>query len=261
MRLILEAGGDPNAPRQDGSTPLYAGAERGNVDVIRVLLSAGCEPNKATGKNLMLPLHIAAQNGNVQVVRDLLAAGGDPNGSMHDDCASPVVLATFKDHVEVLGVLLAAGGDPNKVQQDTVTPLIIATVNSKVQALRLLLDAWADTPTSYNGKTAMEIACTAMPLKWDVHLAIVRMLVYQPCAAARDLVASQQRLAIAACFAPGAQFALPDGVAALIAKIDLPNVDAREPTDGMHKLPLDAVYELPRFPLVATVRSSSSPSL
>ena len=76
---------------------------------------------------------------------------------------------------------------------------------------------------------------------------------HEPRAAARDLVACQQRLAFAACFAHGAHFALPDGVASRIADLELPCVHAWEPSDGMHVSPLDARYHLPRFPRIEVV--------
>ena len=66
------------------------------------------------------------------------------------------------------------------------------------------------------------------------HASIVQMLEHhQPRAAAKDLVACQQRLAFASCFAHSAHLALPDGVSARIAELDLPIVYAQEADGGM----------------------------
>ena len=68
-----------------------------------------------------------------------------------------------------------------------------------------------------------------------------------PRAAARDLAGCQQRLAFGF-RATGRRRCARRG-------IELPSVVARVPADDdtVHKLPLDAVYELPRFPRMATV--------
>lgn len=48
MRLLLEAGADPNGielnPGQEQSTPLRTAAERGHASAVRILLAAGADP-------------------------------------------------------------------------------------------------------------------------------------------------------------------------------------------------------------------------
>ena len=47
VRLLLEHGGDPNARRKDGTTPLHAAAWRGLERVVQELLDAGADRSLA----------------------------------------------------------------------------------------------------------------------------------------------------------------------------------------------------------------------
>ncbi|MEU1695802.1 ankyrin repeat domain-containing protein, partial [Streptomyces hirsutus] len=44
MRALVRAGADPDGANADGTTPLYAAAARGHVDVVRQLLAHGAGP-------------------------------------------------------------------------------------------------------------------------------------------------------------------------------------------------------------------------
>jgi ankyrin repeat protein len=89
VRLCLRFGVDPNAPSRwgwtlenDGQTPLTTAAQYGHVEVTRVLLKSGADPNlRDFGSNYPqnTPLATAAMHGQLEVCRVLLAAGADPN--------------------------------------------------------------------------------------------------------------------------------------------------------------------------------------
>lgn len=57
-----------------GETPLHIAAARGDIEAVRVLLDAGAEPN-AVGEHNYTPLHEALEQGHPQVARMLIAAG------------------------------------------------------------------------------------------------------------------------------------------------------------------------------------------
>ncbi len=44
VKLLLEAGADPNATDNDAYTPLYLAAREGNVECTKLLLEAGADP-------------------------------------------------------------------------------------------------------------------------------------------------------------------------------------------------------------------------
>ena len=82
-RVLLEHGADVRmASRPAGFTPLHSAvADEASAhvkDLVRMLLDAGADPN-ARSTTDGTPLHTAAFTGNVAVLQMLLAAGGDPD--------------------------------------------------------------------------------------------------------------------------------------------------------------------------------------
>lgn len=60
-----------------GETALHHAAIQGNLEIVRLLLAAGAEPDLA-GEHGFTPLHEAILQGHVEIIRQLLAAGADP---------------------------------------------------------------------------------------------------------------------------------------------------------------------------------------
>ncbi len=95
VRLLLEAGADPNAVTDNGETALHTslskpGADASQHAVVQLLLKHGADPNKRTSPGLATaafwrdtrtrgetPLHRAAAYASEETVRFLLAAGAD----------------------------------------------------------------------------------------------------------------------------------------------------------------------------------------
>lgn len=76
----LNAGADPNARNEIGTTPLHQAALfSGNVEIITALLNAGADPN-ARREDGMTPLHwAAAASWDPAVVDEFLYSDADPN--------------------------------------------------------------------------------------------------------------------------------------------------------------------------------------
>jgi len=69
----VQAGADVNAARTDnGCTPMFVAAEKGHLEVVRVLVEAGADVNAAKTTDGATPVFIAAQNGHLEVVRALV---------------------------------------------------------------------------------------------------------------------------------------------------------------------------------------------
>lgn len=77
VERLLDEGADPN--KRTLAFPLQAAAARENVEILQVLLARGALLQKAVDKDTgWSPLFAAAQNGPTEAVRILLAAGADP---------------------------------------------------------------------------------------------------------------------------------------------------------------------------------------
>ena len=77
MQIFLKYGADPNI--QDSfdvglNTPLHIAAEKNQLEVIKLLLSAGAHPSMKN-KSGFTPLHMAARAGNKDAAMILLNSG------------------------------------------------------------------------------------------------------------------------------------------------------------------------------------------
>jgi ankyrin repeat protein len=78
VHLLLDKGADPEAPTQEGETPLHFASRAGRDANARLLLDKGADINALTSDG-ETPLHVASEawNDNAAVVRLLLDRGAD----------------------------------------------------------------------------------------------------------------------------------------------------------------------------------------
>lgn len=77
-RLVLEAGAKVNTLNARGLTPLVIASDRGHVDIVQMLLEQKAGPSTmCTDGSCGTPLHSAAKRGDVEVAKLLLAARAD----------------------------------------------------------------------------------------------------------------------------------------------------------------------------------------
>ena len=75
VRLLLEAGADPNEIVGSGLTPLIGAAQAGNVDTIKLLLAHGARID-GEGRAHHTPLYYALRRKRPEVIALLRQAGG-----------------------------------------------------------------------------------------------------------------------------------------------------------------------------------------
>lgn len=76
VKKLLELGAPVEAYDVEGFSALYYGSRAGNLELVRLLLNAGADPNYALA--LDTPLQVAARNDSVDVARQLIVAGAVP---------------------------------------------------------------------------------------------------------------------------------------------------------------------------------------
>ena len=138
VRLLLQAGADPNAPDDNGLPPLHWGAETSNPMVVIHLLDASTDLN-ARDKEGYTALHwAAAQSGNGRVVKVLLDRGADPFAESNDGRTPLHSALRYRADPSVVSRMLDAGADEH------LTPLQLSALQGDEMAVNRLLAGGAD---------------------------------------------------------------------------------------------------------------------
>ena len=107
VRILLEAGADPNAKDGNGNPVLRRAVSWGLVEIARLLVDAGADVNIVDTWGDAL-LYTAVDEENPEIVRILLNAGANPNAK-NGDGVSTIKLAYDERYSEILGMLKDAG--------------------------------------------------------------------------------------------------------------------------------------------------------
>ena len=144
IKTVLAKGVDPNVRDQDGWTALMCAAFRGNLEVCKLLLKAGADPNIGCGgKEWTWPIVAAASGGNEGIVELLIKHGADISVT---DYTGETILkrAIYLKYWGVVRKLMSGGCDPN-VTLNGVPMLFIAAEGKYFELANILLDYGART--------------------------------------------------------------------------------------------------------------------
>ncbi|MFN3653425.1 MAG: ankyrin repeat domain-containing protein [Armatimonadota bacterium] len=190
VQALLAQGVDPErSPPGTHYSPLHLAAERGDVEVLKLLLAAGAQPSHdelgvATSAGHWDAVHfLLAQGvgtdptsdysgaaldwgvgGLNPLVRLLLERGANPNHREPWGLTALHILARWGPaNVPLVELLLQHGADPNARNDEGETPLMWAARRGPEDLVKALLDGGAD-PNLFNeqGSIEMVIASTAL---------------------------------------------------------------------------------------------------
>ena len=136
-------GGELDSPGRDGMTPLLWAAQTNDLEIARMLLSAGADANLGNRYGIT-PLWLAATNRSAPLVALLLehgaeAAAGLPHGE------TPLMAAARSGDAESIQLLLDAGAEPNVAETSLgETALMWAAAEDHADAIRVLVTGGAD---------------------------------------------------------------------------------------------------------------------
>jgi len=171
VKLLLDAGADPNTALPGGETALMTAARTGIAEPIVALLARGANVNAAEGRGGQTALMWAAAEGNVEAVKILIGAKADFRTRLSAGF-TPLLIAVREGQSDVVRILLEAGADVN----DTIQPqqgrsergfskgaaprpgtsaLALAVLNGHFQLAADLLDAGADPNSDKPGWTPL----------------------------------------------------------------------------------------------------------
>ncbi|XP_047464784.1 ankyrin repeat and SOCS box protein 3 isoform X2 [Mugil cephalus] len=145
LRLLLDAGTDMNQLTNDLSCPLYAAVDSGHQAVVDFLVREGAEVNRVHTASCWTCLHQAVYKGLGDMVRVLV--GVSDLEAVDDHRMSPLFVAAQYGRTECLEILVDAGADVNSQAADLASPLLIASQEGHRACVDVLLDHGADPNT------------------------------------------------------------------------------------------------------------------
>lgn len=140
LRLLIDAGADPNAAQHDGATPLFYACSNPNDEVLDALLAADAQWRDIVGDTTLC--HIAATNRNERIMRRVLehTTNVDVRNSRG---LTPLLLAAESGTAHVVSLLLAAGADVGAIDNTNKTMCLRACDNHNAGVMRVLVEAGA----------------------------------------------------------------------------------------------------------------------
>ena len=83
VKQLVSKGANINAKDELlGITPLHLAAEKGNLDIVKYLVTKGANVNTKDDYFSWTPLHIAARDGELEIIKYLISKGSDVNADV-----------------------------------------------------------------------------------------------------------------------------------------------------------------------------------
>lgn len=127
---------------EEGMTALMHAAKHGHLDIIKVLITAGCSINQ-NGKDGKDALMLAAENGHAQVVDFLIRWGADVTRTESRGLTA-LTLAAYNGKTGVLQPFIDAGVAIDEPMKNGSTPLMFAAEAGHVEFVNALIDNGAE---------------------------------------------------------------------------------------------------------------------
>ena len=138
IRVLLQAGADPNMTGLNGKFQLLVAASNGSKKLVQLLLQGGAKPNMGDLYG-GTPLHWAARFGHKYVVKQLIDGGAELN-STNIWGATPLYRAVQGGKKEVVKLLVDNGADQNIADDEGKTPLTLAREKDDLNIVNVLTD-------------------------------------------------------------------------------------------------------------------------
>jgi uncharacterized protein len=168
VKILLEKGVNPNFNFKyfKGTSPIVIASDEVDVEITELLLKHGVDVN---GEDAKTALSIATQRGNFDLVKVLLKGGVKPNGKLKDD-ATVLMVSASMGFSEIVKLLIEFGAEINAKTTFGATSLMLSDDNSEIVKLLLKNGAKIDF-TDENRRTAVFYAIeNCQILKLDVLL-------------------------------------------------------------------------------------------
>ncbi|HBL98361.1 TPA: hypothetical protein DDZ86_01815 [Candidatus Dependentiae bacterium] len=138
IKLLLYKGEDINFTTKSGETPFHCACKNNNLDVINLLLKKGANLNLKTGPENcdLTALHFACNSNSIKVIEFLINKKVDPDPKSKGNY-TPLHYACDNNNFEIVKLLIEKGAKPNTRSNDRyLTPLHYALKNNRPGAIK-----------------------------------------------------------------------------------------------------------------------------
>jgi ankyrin repeat protein len=146
MQISFSPSGQMSGDRQGAAT----------AQIVKLLLDAGADPN-AKDKRGNPVLMAAFMRNDPAIVADLIRAGASVKGA--ESSGSPMIVeAAYSGNLEIVKLMVEAGADVNKSRKDGTTALLVAASKQKWNLSQYLIEKGADVNAHVKAGTALLFA-------------------------------------------------------------------------------------------------------
>jgi ankyrin repeat protein len=182
VRELIAQHADVNQRDENGWTPLHMAADKGELDIVKLLVANGADVNVkmqreghkdrtpksyALGRNYKeiveflyahgadIPrIHLAAYRGDLETVKSLIEGGTEVDAN--DDDGTPLHYAAMAGHEAVARFLIDSDANIHAGNRNGWTPLHFAAIGGSAEVARMLVAKGADVEVmSDNGQTPL----------------------------------------------------------------------------------------------------------
>lgn len=144
VRLLINAGANPNVVDNKNNTPLIYALENDNIDMIQLLVQNGANTNiKSNYEYSYTPLIYAIKKENINLIQLLLQNGADINGK-DNQYDTPLIHAIRLNNNDIVQLLLQNGADINMNDIQRYTPFVIAIHYGNIDIIESLIQYGID---------------------------------------------------------------------------------------------------------------------
>lgn len=169
VKLLLEHGADPNLALIDTNiTPLFAATAGDNLETVKLLLNNGANPNSLSAGQS--PLFVACAKRNAEIAVALMQKGADPNFCIAG--GYPLLFdALGNGYYDIAKLLLQHKGNPDIFSEEGCTALMGLSAKGDLSGAQILIESGAqiNLKAKDTGFTALHLAA----LSGHTHIAEV----------------------------------------------------------------------------------------
>ena len=157
VKILAPLTEHPNAPDNNGNTPIHEAAYFGNTGIVKILAPLTDNPN-APDNDGYTPIHRAAWKGHTEIVKILAPLTDNPN-TPDNDGETPISSAAYFGNTEIVKILAPLVDNPNVPDKNGKTSIHLAAMNGHTEIVKILVPL-TDNPNALDndGNTPISTA-------------------------------------------------------------------------------------------------------